>query len=264
MFFLTLVSVIMVINKVDSNFISRIKDEWESNTFFWLNTELYHINEIKDEVVEIISSELNINKNILGPTSILDVGCGEGWIAREFSSARDIEYLGIDYNNGFVTHLNKKYHSLNNIAFKHLDITDELNFEKKFDIVVNCFNFFELDRLSEAMSNSFNALRKGGSLVIITIEPVLQILAASKEATFDEFRRNLELYAKYRSTGCYEKEIEAQNNDGKRKYYGVLYSTADYVSMGLELGFVVKGMRDIVRTDRIVPKIYKSIVLRKP
>jgi 2-polyprenyl-3-methyl-5-hydroxy-6-metoxy-1,4-benzoquinol methylase len=71
---------------------ARILDAWHKNARSWTNA-------VREEEIESRKQVTNraIIDTILGclPRAVLDIGCGEGWLARELT-ARHIKVVGID------------------------------------------------------------------------------------------------------------------------------------------------------------------------
>ena len=143
-----------------------MSDFWENNAANW------------NQVVEqkLIESRTVTNPAILQclfasqPRSILDVGCGEGWISKACSE-KNIRYLGIDGSAPLVEMARKKYQSEFQVAsYEDISIGRWVSPEK-FDAIV--FNFSLMgENLSNLLQKVSEGLSEQGRIWIQTLHPL--------------------------------------------------------------------------------------------
>ncbi|NRB40317.1 MAG: methyltransferase domain-containing protein [Pseudomonadales bacterium] len=143
----------------------RILDSWTKNVSPWAKA----IQEKKIESRNLVTDQAIVNLiSSFHSNTVLDIGCGEGWLVRELSSL-GLSVTGIDAVKGLV-----------DIAIEHgKGVFHVLEYEKissntlseKYDIAV-C-NFSLLGK--ESVEHIFNAipeiLNDGGHFVIQTLHP---------------------------------------------------------------------------------------------
>ena len=106
---------------------------------------------------------LNKNKNL----KILDIGCGEGALAKVCSQTDSVDYYGIDICSGFIEQ-NKKLYP--NYTFKNIDIFDFFSTNNNnFDIIFmsHVFEHFDLKKGKELLQQIHSNLNKNGYLLNI-------------------------------------------------------------------------------------------------
>ncbi|MBI3112566.1 MAG: class I SAM-dependent methyltransferase [Ignavibacteriales bacterium] len=124
---------------------------------------------------EIESRVLVTNKAIIeavvgrAPHSVLDVGCGEGWLVRELAKA-GIDSLGIDVVPGLI----ESAQQAGGGRFRVLSY-EELSPEalkEKFELLVCNFSLRGNESVSRLFRLAPSFLHEGGSLIVQTIHPV--------------------------------------------------------------------------------------------
>src|SRR5215510_6947779 len=105
---------------------------WQANADNWISL-------IESNGIE--SRKLVTNKAIIDgvlactPSSILDIGCGEGWLVKEFYD-KGIEVAGVDIIPELVTRAKEKVNG-NFYTASYEDISSgKISFSKKFDAIV--------------------------------------------------------------------------------------------------------------------------------
>jgi SAM-dependent methyltransferase len=102
------------------------------------------------------------------PQSVLDLGCGEGWLAPEFQS-RQISYLGFDGSSKLIEIARKKYGP----HFEHHSYDDMI--QKPAGIPPVDAVVLNYSLLGEKLLPFFRAIKSlmnpGGSIVIQTLHP---------------------------------------------------------------------------------------------
>lgn len=245
-----------------SSFKKNILAEWEKNSPFWLEGRMKHIGDVKDKtVVEI--QRLISSKKSSRPT-IVDIGCGEGWLYRAIKEASlNVHYIGLDFNEKFITALNEKYANDKFAKFILYDIEqpspDKLI--NKADIIINAFNYFEVPNLERAIENTSSMLKKNGDLVILTIDSIMQLLAISD--SHDDFFKNFFAYAKEKSRLGYRKNIVIGNKKTNRFYYGILYSLPDYIETAKKYHLMFRNYSEILKPELPTPQIFQFVFFKK-
>lgn len=238
--------------------------EWKTNADFWLEGNMRHINDVKGKTIEILKTLLQTGSPISIKRTVIDEGCGEGWVYRALTEAKlDVNYYGIDFNEKFISELNKMYKGIENVSFIKDDIEErEINLlSSKADIVVNAFNFFEIPNLEKAMRNTANLIKDGGYLLILTIDPITQLLSVSDNQKM--FYEYLTEYANKKNRIGYRKRIVIGNKKTNKHYYGILYSLEDYIKEGRNNNLIFQDYTEILNPSRPTPQLYQFMVFKK-
>ncbi|MBF2014638.1 MAG: class I SAM-dependent methyltransferase [Rivularia sp. T60_A2020_040] len=148
-----------------------VLDSWNQNADSWITT-------IENE--EIASRKIVTNQAIIdtiisySPNSILDIGCGEGWLTRELT-LKGIEAWGVDG----VSALIKKAQLMNCGKFLIATYEDIINnkididFEFDFDAVVCNFSLLGKATVDNLIASIPSLLKNNQLLFIQTLHPVI-------------------------------------------------------------------------------------------
>lgn len=237
-------------------------ENWYANSEFWLQSKMRHLKDVYRFTGDIISeniADLNLDRKV----NVLDLGCGEGWVYRLLKENKiDVDYTGIDFNKMFIEANQKRYDN-NGGKFVLHDLENEppkelINYA---DIAINFFNFFEIPDIKSAFANVSKMVRKDGILIIVNIDPIMQILSVSE--TFDDFKNSLKEYENFQVQLGYDKDIDVGDERSGRIYKSLLYSTATYVELAKENGLQLFDYKEVVKTGNFVPQIYQYILFKK-
>lgn len=245
----------------EENFKKMNHAEWEKNTSFWLKAEMNHISDTKKKVADKLESLISTFDYV---PLIVDVGCGEGWIYRLIKELKlKVNYVGIDFNEGFIENLSKSYMGESDCEFYNLDIETPLpnSLVNCADIVINAFNFFEIPKISQAFENTTKILKNNAFLFILTIDPITQILAVTEN--YDDLFDTIEEYSDLKNNLAYRKSIVVGNKKTNRSYYGILYSFKDYLYLAKKNGLTFYDFDDLIKGNRPTPQIFQFITFRK-
>lgn len=235
---------------------------WRKNTQFWLEGRMRHLKDVAPTVRETI-------RNLAAESgrermTVVDMGCGEGWLLRLLRKcAPSFDYVGLDFNPGFINALAEREAGDPRATFECVDFEARLpkHLRGVADIVANCFNFFEIPRLEAAFANAARLLRPNGWLVVLTIDPVLQLIAISRN--YRELLHHLDAYGRTRGHLCYDKDIDVGGAPSGRVYKGILYSIEAYLELAQRHGLSLIKYSEIVKTQRLPPQIYQVLVFER-
>jgi 2-polyprenyl-3-methyl-5-hydroxy-6-metoxy-1,4-benzoquinol methylase len=144
----------------------KIVDSWLQNAKPWVVA-------IRDNEIE--SRSLVTNKAIIDtilekePKTVLDIGCGEGWLARELSKS-GIDTFGIDVVPDLVDAANKEGGGI----FRLISYEDLIKgaIKEKFDVVVCNFSLLGDESVSNILKYIPHMLNNRGYFIIQTIHPI--------------------------------------------------------------------------------------------
>ncbi|PAX46601.1 class I SAM-dependent methyltransferase [Brunnivagina elsteri] len=154
---------------------------WNQNAQAWMAT-------IENEEIE--SRKIVTNQAIIdailsySPSSILDVGCGEGWLTRELT-LRGIEATGIDGVPALIESAKAKG-SGNFLVLPYEDIATTSFANSRFDAVVCNFSLLGKESVDNLVSLIPNFLQNHCLLFIQTLHPVT---ACNQEVYVDGWRQ---------------------------------------------------------------------------
>ena len=146
-----------------------VKDLYDGSAPDWMRTRPLVLSDFTGRVPTIALCE-----PVVG-SSVLDLGCGEGYCARELRRRGAREVLGIDVSEKMIEEARAREEAGPlGIEYRAGSATNlqELG-EGSFDLVVAVFvfNYLDTDETCQTMSQIFRALRSGGKLVFAVPHP---------------------------------------------------------------------------------------------
>ncbi len=145
----------------------KILESWESNVDSWVSA--VRMNEIESRALvtnkAIIDAVVSQNVN-----TVLDVGCGEGWLVRELGEI-GMSSLGIDAIPSFIDCAEQKGGG----RFKTL-LYEKLTYseiQEKFDLVVCNFSLLGNESVVGLFKEISSLLNAGGLFIVQTIHPIV-------------------------------------------------------------------------------------------
>ncbi len=145
---------------------ARIVDSWRKNASPWTAA-------VREN--QIASRTLVTNKAVVdavlsrSPRTVLDIGCGEGWLARSLSE-HGIRAIGVDVVPALVEQAKKAgggefmVASYEDLAAGNVDVS--------VDLVVANFSLIGKESVESVIRRASSLLNPGGSLIIQTLHPV--------------------------------------------------------------------------------------------
>lgn len=252
--------------KNSEEFKKRNQEAWKRNTNFWLSSELRQLTDTKtfllDKLPTLISNEAN------SLPYVVDMGTGSGWLLELLKSLSiKCNFIGLDFNELFINHLNVKFADSPNTTFIKNDFEDEIpeHLINTSDVVFNFFNFFEIANLEKAFSNAVKLLKPKGKLVILTIDYVYLILALAKN--MDQLKLILTEYDQMKNHNeipfFFQKIDLGFSESEEYEYPSVLYSFNDYYLQATNNYMKLVDYFEIVKTAKPIPKVYQYMVFQK-
>lgn len=158
----------------------QIVDSWKKNVQPWISAICE--NEIASRV--LVTNAAIVEAVVTqAPHSVLDVGCGEGWLARKLESS-GIRTLGIDSVPEFIGYAFQEGGG----RFRTLPY-EELSYEvlkQKFDVMVCNFSLLGYESVHHIFQQARFLLQANGSLIVQTLHP---IAGCGKETYEDGWRK---------------------------------------------------------------------------
>lgn len=143
----------------------KILESWEKNVSPWAKA----IEEKEIESRRLVTDQALVDAVLSrNPNRVLDVGCGEGWLARQLSSS-GLSVTGIDAISGLVNRANEcmvgDFHVL------EYESISSHTFDEMFDLAVCNFSLLGNESVEHLFSVIPAILNDGGHLIIQTIHP---------------------------------------------------------------------------------------------
>lgn len=146
---------------------AQIVQSWEVNAFAWTTAVRDGRIESRQQVTDAAIVDAVLSRS---PRSVLDIGCGEGWLARELA-ARNIRTTGIDV----VPELVEAARHAGGGDF-HVASYEELaagKFEMQADVTVCNFSLLGRESVESLVRTMPSFLGTDGSLIVQTLHPVM-------------------------------------------------------------------------------------------
>ncbi|MDH5444486.1 MAG: class I SAM-dependent methyltransferase [Gammaproteobacteria bacterium] len=145
---------------------SNIIQSWHRNAQAWISAiQNNEINSRIDLTNQAIVDAVLQHK----PKSVLDIGCGEGWLSRAINK-EGIDTLGIDVVPELI-----EYATQQNLGRFKLLAYDDLtyaNIKQKFDLAVANFSLLGKESVDQIIENLPELLNSHGHVIIQTLHPL--------------------------------------------------------------------------------------------
>lgn len=197
-------------------------------------------------------------------TRVLDLGCGEGYCARQMMRAGAAEVLGIDLSEGMISaaRAEEARESLG-IAYQQGDATALARLESaSFDLVVAVFlfNYLNREQTSACMREVMRVLRPGGRFVFAVPHPSFPFMRQPAPPFFFDLGS-----ASYFSARDGRFPGKIWKRDGSALDVQVVHKTVeDYFSSLAEAGFtslpVVRELSVTEQINDIDPAFFGSLL----
>ncbi|MFT7331158.1 MAG: 2-polyprenyl-3-methyl-5-hydroxy-6-metoxy-1,4-benzoquinol methylase [Roseivirga sp.] len=139
----------------------------------WLQNAKPWISAIRNNEIE--SRSLITNKAIKDtilekkPIKVLDIGCGEGWLARELNSV-GVDVCGIDIVPQLIDEANKQGHG-KFLVLPYEDLSQE-TIKEKYDVAVCNFSLLGNESVAKIFQSISGLLNENGYFIVQTIHPI--------------------------------------------------------------------------------------------
>lgn len=144
----------------------EIIDSWQTNASPWTNA-------VRADQIE--SRRLVTNRTIVEtllryrPQTVLDIGCGEGWLARKLA-AHGMQITGIDVVPALIENA-KKLGGGNFFTYSYEQIADDI-LARRFDAAVCNFSLLGKESVDMLIQSAPALLTSGGHIFIQTLHPL--------------------------------------------------------------------------------------------
>jgi 2-polyprenyl-3-methyl-5-hydroxy-6-metoxy-1,4-benzoquinol methylase len=152
--------------KIEPNKDREIIDSWHKNAAPWIVAIQEHQIESRKLVTNRSIVDAVVSRN--GKT-ILDLGCGEGWLTRELS-ARGMEVLGVDVVPALIEQAMMSSADRFKLAAYAEIAAGKL--AEKFDVVVANFSLFGDESVTDLFRSIPLLLNPQGSFIVQTLHPI--------------------------------------------------------------------------------------------
>ena len=160
----------------------KIQNVYDDEKFFSQYKEMRDSKINANELIEIpiIKSMLPDLKG----KKILDLGCGEGEMAKYFIESGAKKVVGIDVSQNMINEAQKKQDK--NLEFKLLPMEEISSIDEKFDIVFSSLAFHYVEDYYKLMKDISKKLKKNGYLIFSSFyHPLIYNTKLSKNPKLD-------------------------------------------------------------------------------
>ncbi|UTW45246.1 class I SAM-dependent methyltransferase [bacterium SCSIO 12696] len=122
----------------------------------------------------------------LAGRSVLDLGCGEGYCARELKRRGAGDYLGVDLSSQMIEIARQQeQQDQYGIEYVSCDVTG-FKPERQFDlcIAVFLFNYLTVEAMHKVMATAYQAIAPGGQFIFTVPHPFFPFVRPEESAPF--------------------------------------------------------------------------------
>jgi SAM-dependent methyltransferase/O-antigen ligase len=190
---------------------------------------------------------------------VLDLGCGEGYLARLFQS-NGFVFTGVDISQELLNHAREK--KTPGVLIQ-ADICDELHLKKeKFDIVIVNMVLMDVNDISLVYQNSFKQLSTGGRLVVTILHPACGRPAGKWHKTLTDKILRRDPFIRLDSYG--QEFSRSESIIGLRTVTKVYHrSMADYIQSGISVGFNLDNVSELAPPESDLKRFDQPAFLAK-
>jgi len=153
--------------------------EWNENAAFWVQI----IRERRDRYrTELTDKAVHEAIGTCDGLSVLDVGCGEGYMAREIARRGAKQVVGIDTSKPLIEAAQATTSEHTSLSFKVGDVARLPFAARMFDVVLANHLMNDLPDIAEPIQEFARVLRPTGHLVILMLHPCFYGLRAERQA----------------------------------------------------------------------------------
>ena len=149
---------------------AKVIDSWHKNATPWTSA----IREQRIESRKLVTNQAAIDAIMSQrPSSVLDIGCGEGWLVRAVAERGVTRAIGVNVVPGLIDHARSagggefQVASYEQIADGALDLT--------VDVAIANFALIGKDAVDALIKTSPRLLNASGALIIQTLHPVVAV-----------------------------------------------------------------------------------------
>lgn len=159
----------------------KILQSWHENAKEWVKV----IDRAAIPSRELITNQAIIDAILAhSPTSVLDVGCGEGWLARVLA-AKGIEVWGIDAVPELIAEAKNRSEGRQQFMTASYEDLDTETLPQKFDLVVCNFSLIGETATKTFIQKTGTLLNPGGHLLVQTLHP---LVSCGEQSYIDSWR----------------------------------------------------------------------------
>lgn len=115
---------------------------------------------------------------------ILDIGCGMGQHAKQYSDMGAESVLGIDISSKMLEYA-KEYYSAWNITYRQMALEDICNLKEQFDLVTSSLAFDYVEDFNRLMKDVYKIIKDGSEFVFSMSHP----MATAWDGQYDRYTR---------------------------------------------------------------------------
>lgn len=210
-----------------------------------------------DNFKKIRSSEVNFNDCIETPIllamlpdlrgkTILDIGCGMGQHAKQYSDLGAKSVLGIDISEKMLAYA-RKYNSAGNITYRRMAFEDICEFSEQFDLVTSSLAFDYAERFDELMKHVYSIMKDGSQFVFSMSHP----MATAYDGQYPRYTRNGSGERLYANINNYLVEGERKVNwvvDNYKLYHRTFSNILNCI---IKAGFLIEECQESYVSDEL-------------
>lgn len=199
---------------------SQKKEDWNTK---WGKEDFnppWKLNKIPPVIRALID-----NKTIPTGASLLDIGCGSGFLAAKLAE-ENFQVTGFDFADTAIAKAKASYKETPKLSFTVADATVALPFSRKFDVGIDRGTFHKLPFKSHRDYAKYISpvIEAGGKLVIIFEKQIANRLTESyKDNPGEALKHHLEkLFGEQFYVGDFEEHLIETHNDDEMPGYIII------------------------------------------
>ena len=151
---------------MDRNPEDRLARNWEANAEAWIRAVREALIPSRSRATDAAIVQAILDEK---PNHVLDLGCGEGWLARSLA-AREIDVVGVDASHALIAAAKEKGGAVFHVCSYAELISQPTIAGSGFDVVVSNFALLQQD-VTSVLRSVRSVLVPSGVLMVQTVHP---------------------------------------------------------------------------------------------
>ncbi len=212
------------------------KQRWEENAAFWVKIIREHRDRYRTELTDPAMYEAIGNCDGL---SVLDAGCGEGYMAREIRRRGARQVVGVDKSEALIDAAITAAGQDAGLIFNAADLGALPLDDSAFDLIVANHVVNDLHDITTPVREFARVLTPSGRLVILMLHPCFYGIRAERQA----LRTNLPV-SEYFTPRAIEQHFEVDGIVSPSRTIAWVRPLEDYTQALADAGFCITSLRE--------------------
>jgi 2-polyprenyl-3-methyl-5-hydroxy-6-metoxy-1,4-benzoquinol methylase len=192
--------------------------------------------------------------------SVLDAGCGNGYLCRLLAK-KDAKVVGVDISKRFIAIAKQKEKEAPlGIAYHTASLCDLALFEKEeFDLIVSNLALMDVHDLEKAVKELARILKKDGKLIFSIMHPCFSSPPVHGWVRIPQDSNRREDWIYWKVDRYFERSMETWQYGDMPQTYSFHHPLSDYFRMLIGNGFIITDFVEPVPSEKDIRKHFREL-----